>query len=176
MKVKRDRDEKIKKRQAVRQKPARNPCRYAIHVVPLKPGIDSGMTILCDVRMYYRNKIDSLQNIFGTKDLELQETTLRVGRQEFPIRQDVIDLTGLGQAPPLAEDIQYTFGAEWKAHGQILPEHRAAGLITALIVSLLLAVQFVPKLIRTGKMMPAGLMSILSVIGLIVALVAWLKK
>jgi uncharacterized membrane protein (UPF0136 family) len=57
-----------------------------------------------------------------------------------------------------------------------LPEHRAAGLITALIVSLLLAVQFVPKLIRTGKMMPAGLMSILSVIGLIVAVVAWLKK
>ena len=60
--------------------------------------------------------------------------------------------------------------------GFILPEHRAAGLITALIVSLLLAVQFVPKLIRTGKMMPAGLMSILSLIGLIVALVAWLKK
>lgn len=60
--------------------------------------------------------------------------------------------------------------------GYILPEHRAAGLITALIVSLLLAAQFVPKLIRTGKVMPAGLMSILSVIGIIVALVAWLKK
>jgi uncharacterized membrane protein (UPF0136 family) len=60
--------------------------------------------------------------------------------------------------------------------GFILPEHRAAGLITALIVSLLLAAQFVPKLIRTGKVMPAGLMSILSVIGVIVAVVAWLKK
>ena len=60
--------------------------------------------------------------------------------------------------------------------GYILPEHRAAGLITALVVSLLLAAQFVPKLIRTGKVMPAGLMSILSVIGIIVALVAWLKK
>jgi uncharacterized membrane protein (UPF0136 family) len=62
------------------------------------------------------------------------------------------------------------------AAGYVLPEHRAAGLMTALIVSLVLAAQFVPKLIRTGKVMPAGVMSILSVIGLIVALVAWFKK
>jgi uncharacterized membrane protein (UPF0136 family) len=60
--------------------------------------------------------------------------------------------------------------------GFILPEHRTAGLATAFVVSLLLAAQFVPKLLRTGKMMPAGMMSILSVIGLIVAIVAWLKK
>jgi uncharacterized membrane protein (UPF0136 family) len=60
--------------------------------------------------------------------------------------------------------------------GALLPEHRAAGLATAFVVSLLLAAQFVPKFIRTGKVMPAGLMSILSVIGLIVAVVAWLKK
>ena len=58
----------------------------------------------------------------------------------------------------------------------ILPEHQVAGLITVLIVSLLLAAQFVPKFIRTGKAMPAGMMSILSVIGIIVAIVAWLKK
>lgn len=60
--------------------------------------------------------------------------------------------------------------------GALLPEHRAAGLAAAFIVSLLLAAQFVPKFIRTGKVMPAGLMSILSVIGVIVAVVAWLKK
>jgi uncharacterized membrane protein (UPF0136 family) len=60
--------------------------------------------------------------------------------------------------------------------GALLPQHRTAALATAFVVSLLLAVQFVPKLIRTGKVMPAGLMSILSVIGLIVAVVAWLKK
>jgi uncharacterized membrane protein (UPF0136 family) len=60
--------------------------------------------------------------------------------------------------------------------GFILPEHRVAGLLTALVVSLLLAGQFVPKFIRTGKAMPAGMMSILSVIGIIVAIVAWLKK
>ena len=60
--------------------------------------------------------------------------------------------------------------------GWILPGNRTVGLAMALIVSVLLAVQFVPKLIRTGKMMPAGLMSILSVIGIVVAIVAWLKK
>lgn len=57
-----------------------------------------------------------------------------------------------------------------------LPEHRAAGLITVLIVSLLLAAQFIPKFIRTGKAMPAGMMAILSTIGIVMALVAWIKK
>ena len=45
-----------------------------------------------------------------------------------------------------------------------------------MIVSLLLAAQFIPKFFRTGKVMPAGLMSILSAIGIVVAIVAWLKK
>jgi uncharacterized membrane protein (UPF0136 family) len=58
----------------------------------------------------------------------------------------------------------------------LLPEHRVAGLATALIVSILLAGQFVPKFIRTGKVMPAGVMSVLSVIGIIVAIVAWVRK
>jgi uncharacterized membrane protein (UPF0136 family) len=58
----------------------------------------------------------------------------------------------------------------------LLPEYRIAGLATACIVSLLLAAQFVPKFLRTGRVMPAGMMSILSVIGVIVAIVAWLKK
>jgi uncharacterized membrane protein (UPF0136 family) len=58
----------------------------------------------------------------------------------------------------------------------LLPEHRVAGLATAFIISLLLAGQFVPKFLRTGRAMPAGMMSILSVIGIIVAIVAWIKK
>jgi uncharacterized membrane protein (UPF0136 family) len=58
----------------------------------------------------------------------------------------------------------------------LMPEHRAAGLATALIVSLLLAAQFVPKFIRTSRVMPAGMMSVLSVIGIIVAIVAWVRK
>src|SRR5437868_15100758 len=52
----------------------------------------------------------------------------------------------------------------------LLPEHRAVGLATALIISLLLAAQFIPKFLRTGRVMPAGTMSILSVIGLIAGL------
>jgi len=58
----------------------------------------------------------------------------------------------------------------------LLPEHRMVGLATALIISLLLAAQFIPKLLRTGRVMPAGIMSLLSVIGIIVAIVAWVKK
>ncbi len=57
----------------------------------------------------------------------------------------------------------------------LLPEHRMAGLAIALIISLLLAAQFMPKLLRTGRIMPAGIMSLLSVIGIIVAIVAWLR-
>jgi uncharacterized membrane protein (UPF0136 family) len=58
----------------------------------------------------------------------------------------------------------------------LLPEHRMVGLATALIVSLLLAAQFIPKLLRTARVMPAGIMSVLSVIGIIVVIVAWVKK
>jgi uncharacterized membrane protein (UPF0136 family) len=58
----------------------------------------------------------------------------------------------------------------------LMPEQEAAGLIMAAVVSLLLAGQFVPKFFRTFKIMPAGLMSVLSVIGIIVAIAAWLRK
>jgi uncharacterized membrane protein (UPF0136 family) len=58
----------------------------------------------------------------------------------------------------------------------LLPEYRTVGLATALIISLLLAAQFIPKFLRTGRVMPAGMMSILSAIGIIAAIVAWVKK
>jgi uncharacterized membrane protein (UPF0136 family) len=58
----------------------------------------------------------------------------------------------------------------------ILPDHHAAGIAIGLIVSLLLAAQFVPKFFQTGKMMPAGLMALLSALGIITAIVAWLKE
>jgi len=62
------------------------------------------------------------------------------------------------------------------AAGWILPTNRTTGLIIGLIVSVLLAAQFVPKFIRTKTPMPAGLMSILSIVGIVVTIVAWLKK
>ena len=58
----------------------------------------------------------------------------------------------------------------------LMPEHQAAGLIVAGLISVLLAGQFVPKFFKTYRIMPAGLMSVLSVIGIIVAIAAWLRK
>jgi len=58
----------------------------------------------------------------------------------------------------------------------LLPEHRTVGLATAFVISLLLAAQFIPKFLQTGRAMPAGVMSVLSVIGVIVTIVAWIKK
>src|SRR5207249_11456506 len=54
----------------------------------------------------------------------------------------------------------------------LMPEHRAVGLVVALVVSLLLAAQFIPKFFQTFTVMPAGLMSVLSAIGIVVAIVA----
>ncbi len=43
-----------------------------------------------------------------------------------------------------------------------------AGLILGLVISLALAGQFGPKFMRTRQMMPAGLMAVLGVIGIVV--------
>jgi uncharacterized membrane protein (UPF0136 family) len=58
----------------------------------------------------------------------------------------------------------------------LMPDHQAAGLTVALVVSVLLAGQFVPKFFSTHKVMPAGLMSVLSVLGIVVAIATWLRK
>jgi uncharacterized membrane protein (UPF0136 family) len=58
----------------------------------------------------------------------------------------------------------------------LLPQHRGVGLATALVISLVLAGQFVPKFLQTARAMPAGMMSILSVIGVVTAIVALVKK
>ncbi|MEA2680742.1 MAG: hypothetical protein QOK03_2464 [Candidatus Binataceae bacterium] len=62
------------------------------------------------------------------------------------------------------------------AAAYLLPGNLAVGLAIAGVVSILLAVRFIPAFMRTGKIMPAGLMAALSVIGVIVAIVAWIKK
>lgn len=58
----------------------------------------------------------------------------------------------------------------------LLPAHLALGLGVAAVISIALAGRFVPIFIKTGQAMPAGLMSVLSVIGIIMAIVAWMKK
>ncbi|HVF71180.1 MAG TPA: TMEM14 family protein [Chthoniobacterales bacterium] len=58
----------------------------------------------------------------------------------------------------------------------LLPGNVVLGLAIAALVSLLLAGRFIPAFMKTGNVMPAGLMSALSVIGVILAIVAWIKK
>ena len=60
--------------------------------------------------------------------------------------------------------------------GLILPKHRELGLSLALLTSAILAGQFIPRLLRTRRLVPAGMMSVLSVIGIIVAIAAWVAK
>ena len=50
------------------------------------------------------------------------------------------------------------------------------GLILGAVLSLALAGQFVPKFIKTRKPMPAGMMAVLSVIGLVLTALALLNK
>ena len=58
----------------------------------------------------------------------------------------------------------------------LLPGNLALGLAIAGLVSILLAGRFIPAYMKTGQLMPAGLMSVLSVIGVIMAIFAWIKK
>ena len=58
----------------------------------------------------------------------------------------------------------------------LLPGRAVAGLALGGIVSLLLIGYFLPAFIRTGKMMPAGMMSILSIVGVVFAILAWMRK
>jgi uncharacterized membrane protein (UPF0136 family) len=58
----------------------------------------------------------------------------------------------------------------------LLPGQLTWGLALAAIVSIALAGRFIPAFIKTGHLMPAGLMSVLSVIGIIMAIGAWMKK
>lgn len=58
----------------------------------------------------------------------------------------------------------------------LLPTHVVAGLTIALVVSLLLAGRFLPAFFRTGKIMPAGLMALLSLLGIVFAIVGWIKR
>jgi uncharacterized membrane protein (UPF0136 family) len=86
----------------------------------------------------------------------------------------VIGYVKAGSVPSIVAGV--ITGVLLLAAGFLLPEHRVAGLAIAFVTSLLLAGQFIPKFVRTGKAMPAGMMSILSAIGLVMAIVAWLKK
>lgn len=60
--------------------------------------------------------------------------------------------------------------------GLILSQHRELGLALGLFTSAILAAQFIPRALRTRRVMPGGIMSVLSVIGIIVAIAGWMGK
>ncbi len=91
--------------------------------------------------MYYNNKIKTLSEIFGTSEIQLEGSFINVAGRVYPIVDDVIILLESHQipsrisekiqcltreeeiAPSIANDIQYTFGEEWKTYNKILPQH-----------------------------------------------------
>ena len=92
--------------------------------------------------MYYKNKIKTLSEIFGTSDIHLEETCINIAGKVYPIVDDVIILLKSHQIPPgtsekikalipdqastslIAKDIQHTFSEEWKTYNEILPQHK----------------------------------------------------
>jgi uncharacterized membrane protein (UPF0136 family) len=58
----------------------------------------------------------------------------------------------------------------------LLPAHPVAGLVLGIVVSLLLAGRFLPAFFKTWKMMPDGVMALLSILGIVFAIAAWLRK
>lgn len=93
--------------------------------------------------MYYSDKIDILKKIFGVDDISLSSTNLRAGDRVYPIVNDVIVLLDTARLPQalaaklginnsaapasahFSEEIQFTFGEEWKYFSKVLPEHEA---------------------------------------------------
>lgn len=104
-------------------------------------GHDTGISTSSSSRemSYYEDKIDSLRDIFGTDEISLTGSGINVDDHHYPVIDDVIILLDAAQYPasvmarlgtdsgqadgPFAEDIQYTFGEEWKSFKHILPEH-----------------------------------------------------
>ncbi|MBN1823550.1 MAG: class I SAM-dependent methyltransferase [Endomicrobiales bacterium] len=89
--------------------------------------------------MYYSDKIDILKRLFGASEVSLSEGALSVNGRNYPVLDDVIILSSPGDMTELvkqklkdpeekvgagvAEDVQFSFGEEWKRYGEILPEH-----------------------------------------------------
>jgi len=92
--------------------------------------------------MYYSNKTTSLKDIFGTDIFILESNYIIVNNKRFPIINDVIillepskwpdavkkkmslnNVTNSGSPSKFAEDIQFTFGAEWKKYPDVLSDH-----------------------------------------------------
>lgn len=91
---------------------------------------------------YYDDKLGELADIFGVAEVYIKNNHLIVSDNQYPIVDDVIVLLdpkdytnalkkrlgiverGGKPSEEIAEDIQFTFGEEWKKFNEILPEHK----------------------------------------------------
>ncbi len=85
---------------------------------------------------YYADKLESLGDVFG-RPVGLVPGGLRVGEAVYPVVDGVVILLDPAQYPAalrgrlspgadsegFAEDIQFTFGEEWKSFPAVMPEH-----------------------------------------------------
>ena len=93
---------------------------------------------------YYDDKLHTLREMFGDATAHFAGDEFVAGGKRYPVIDDVIltldpdnwpaaltrrrDLQGRGHHSSrvdFAEDIQHTFGEEWKTFSEILPEHEA---------------------------------------------------
>lgn len=58
----------------------------------------------------------------------------------------------------------------------LLPGKPVSGLVVGFLVSLALAGRFLPAFLKDGGFMPSGLMSVLSVIGVVMTAIAFFKR
>ncbi|MCZ6665324.1 MAG: class I SAM-dependent methyltransferase [Gammaproteobacteria bacterium] len=89
---------------------------------------------------YYADKIESIRDIMGARDVVLEDASLVVDGRAYPIVDDVIVLldpasypdglkrrlgisTGDDPTGDVDEEVQYGFGAEWQRYSEIKPEY-----------------------------------------------------
>jgi hypothetical protein len=90
---------------------------------------------------YYAGREATLAELFGASTVVVHHDAVEVDGRRLPVVDDVIVAVDEAKLPPrarsalgaggpagdaseFAEDIQFTFGEEWWAHGDVLPEHR----------------------------------------------------
>lgn len=92
---------------------------------------------------YYSNKTASLLEIFGAEDISVAQDSIVVDGRRYPVVDDVIILLDPARYPPsllqqryqpdngtdsevksFSEEVQFSFGEEWRTFSSILPEHQ----------------------------------------------------
>ena len=72
--------------------------------------------------MYYQDKIETLQEIFGTKDIYLKNKSIIIDKKEYDVKNDVIVINSITEDRTKSKTVK-SFGNEWFEFNQITPEH-----------------------------------------------------